>query len=143
MQLQILFALLGLVLQFAAFLRLRAVAPHAPRPFAVPGGACGAWGVSACFFSCAALLLALELQGVEDWADALPLLATAAFLPCAVGAGLVWARSADARGIAAALLAGYGGGEAGEGVAEGEKVPLLGKGSRATSGKESDKSPQQ
>ena len=58
--LEVLCAMLGLLLQFGAFLVLKHQQPHAPRPFAVPGGLLGAYAISLPFFALAALLVYLD-----------------------------------------------------------------------------------
>jgi amino acid transporter len=102
-QLQILFAMVGLVLQFAAFLKLRAAAPLAARPFAVPGGWRGAWALAAAFYALCFTLLVLEVANTTGWVEAIPLIGTLVFLPLATGAGVLWARTADVGAIIAAL----------------------------------------
>ena len=122
-QLQILFAMVGLLLQFAAFLRLRATAPNAARPFAVPGGWRGAWAVATCFFALCFTLLVLEVAGVTGWVQSVPLGATLLFLPAASGAGVLWARTANVGAIIATLCEAAG--EAGADAPPSESSALL------------------
>lgn len=87
--LELLLANVGLVLQFAAFLRLKHVAPSTHRPFAVPGGLPGAYAVTLPFFALVALLLVVNV------ADADSIIITAAVGGlCALltVAGALWAR---------------------------------------------------
>jgi amino acid transporter len=60
---EVLCALVGLLLQFAAFLVLKHRQPNAPRPFAVPGGLCGAYLVSLPFFLLAFTLIFFDCVG--------------------------------------------------------------------------------
>ena len=60
---QILLALVGLCLQFGAFLRLKHRAPGAARPYAVPGGAAGAWALAAPFFALAGVIVYANAAG--------------------------------------------------------------------------------
>jgi hypothetical protein len=87
--------MVSLVLQFAAFLRLRATAPSAARPFAVPGGLRGAWMLAACSFALCFTLLVLEVAGTTGWEETMPFAVTLLFLPLASGAGVLWARTAE------------------------------------------------
>jgi amino acid transporter len=65
---QILFALVGLCLQFSAFIRLKYTSPDSPRPYAVPGGVWGAWALSLPFFCLAALIAFSNVTGgLQNW----------------------------------------------------------------------------
>ena len=61
--LEILCALVGLVLQFLAFLVLKHTKPHYVRPFEVMGGLLGAYLVAIPFFSLAAMLIYFDVRG--------------------------------------------------------------------------------
>ena len=61
--LEVLCALVALLLQFAAFLVLKHRQPNAPRPFAVPGGLCGAYAISIPFFLLATMLIYFDTVG--------------------------------------------------------------------------------
>jgi amino acid transporter len=69
---QILLALVGLCLQFAAFIRLKYTAPEASRPYAVPYGKVGAWVLAAPFFFLAALIAYSNISGsLQNWVSSI------------------------------------------------------------------------
>lgn len=86
---ELLFLLAGLVLQFAAFLRLKYTEPDAPRPFAVPGGRAGAWAAALPLFALCALVLGTNVSSADSISSAVFVAAVLALLT-AVGA--TWAR---------------------------------------------------
>lgn len=128
---QILLALAGLCLQFAAFLALKHREPGARRPYAVPGGVAGAWALSLPFFALAALICFSNVASVQGYAS-LGAVAGATLLLWAVG--VWWARSVDVDAVMKQLLPEEGaeereaahGGAPAEG--EGEKELLLSRG---------------
>ena len=61
--LEVLCALVGLLLQFVAFLVLKHRQPNAPRPFAVPGGLAGAYIIAVPFFGLAGMLIYFDIVG--------------------------------------------------------------------------------
>ncbi len=127
---QILLALAGLCLQFAAFLALKHREPGARRPYAVPGGVAGAWALSLPFFALAALICFSNVASVQGYAS-LGAVAGATLLLWAAGAW--WARRVDPQEVLRALLpdgegAGGGRGAPGGGApseGEGEQELLL------------------
>ena len=109
---QILLALVGLVLQFAAFLRLKHLEPDAHRPFSVPGGKIGAWLLSAPFFVLAGIITWSNIDaGVEGWASCA---AVGGVTLLFVGCGEVWTRTVYDDAVLAQLMAGGEAAEAGE-----------------------------
>ena len=98
---QILLALAGLCLQFAAFLVLKHREPEARRPYAVPGGAAGAWALSLPFFALAALICYSNVASVQGYAS---LGAVAAASLLLGGVGNLWAARVDTEQVMRALL---------------------------------------
>jgi amino acid transporter len=116
---QILLALVGLGLQFSAFLALKYSRREAARPFAVPGGLLGAWAVALPFFL---------LAGVVAYANVADGVVAQASLGAVVGVALAlwaagelwWKRGGrySAELVDAVLLAPAVGGGGGEGASE-------------------------
>jgi amino acid transporter len=87
---QILFANIGLLLQFAAFVRLKYTHPDdALRPFAVPGGKLGAWVVTLPFAALLGMVFWSTLGGTQTSYE---LGAVAGVNVVLVGGGLAWRR---------------------------------------------------
>ena len=100
--LELLLANVGLVLQFAAFLRLKHADPLAARPFAVPGGVAGAWAVALPFYALVGLLLAANLADA-DGAGVYTTAAVAVLVALLTAAGAWWARRVVAADVLDAL----------------------------------------
>lgn len=109
---QVLLALVALLLQFAAFVRLKYVEPLAPRPYAVPGGVRGAWVLVAPFALLAGVIFYANVSGgVEGWASCAAVGGTTLLLVCG---GELWARKVYSPELLAELGEGAGGGVEGE-----------------------------
>ena len=100
---QILLALVGLCLQFAAFLRLKVVEPLAERPYAVPGGVAGAVALAVPFFALAVLICYSNVAegSVQGWAS---LGAVAGATVALSLGGWAWAARVDAEEVLRLLL---------------------------------------
>lgn len=116
---QILLALAGLCLQFAAFLALKHREPRARRPYAVPGGLPGAVALSLPFFALAGLICYSNVASVQGYAS---LGAVAGATLGLWAAGTCWARGVDPEEVLRRLLP-----EEGDGGGERRKLPAGGE----------------
>ena len=86
---ELLFLLIGLILQFVAFLLLKYRAPDAERPYTVPGGLVGAWAVAIPLFALCAVVLGSNLVNLDTLESAGIVVAILIVL---IGMGVYWKR---------------------------------------------------
>ncbi len=99
---ELLFSVIALCFQFAAFVALKFAAPDAPRPFAVPGGRAGAAAIASAFAALAVVVLYANLSEPGTIASGGAVLGVTVAL---AAAGAAWARGNSIDDVLEALRA--------------------------------------